>query len=603
MNKLWDYQDYVNHLSHKNRLVRRWAFEALENHYPNIYTDEVSKLIGDEDRHLACASPRYLAQHNAVQHAPAILESFKNSQGSIPANCAQALATMYYEPAVDVMLEYFIDPGTMETFFGIFYYLGKIRREECRVALKSAVSEMTDTFFIGSAMANLLRHHNPEDINPVMEKYFELTEFSNRNDMLLKNISAPLGAEDYFADLTEYGQNLILVQPLETIDSLVLRNSQIEIDEILRKNMVMTLEKERYEDFVTMIMFDARNIVNARYPENNCPEFLSELFGQDTMSMGLLEDLSKRSALWKQAKHSEELVINLISLIISVYFAVKERGVYQKALYPDAGVHELIYAVKNSGNNLPEQIQKKIKELAPIAELKAALTDDLMNWGDIWIVRIMGRIGNKDFVPDLIRVLCNADNMDYIYSDALRSISALDESADESILAAIKNRELEDWESFPILEHLPYSEAYDLALHRWEDESDDDMDSYEMFSCCLEGIGDRRGIEKLQYIYANENDEVYIGDSLECLAEIYAVDIPELPDIVESRKEQEKRQKERENGLSEMFGNHIEEDEEDLFDDSENIIPFKRDTPKVGRNKPCPCGSGKKYKKCCLNQN
>jgi preprotein translocase subunit SecA len=27
--------------------------------------------------------------------------------------------------------------------------------------------------------------------------------------------------------------------------------------------------------------------------------------------------------------------------------------------------------------------------------------------------------------------------------------------------------------------------------------------------------------------------------------------------------------------------------------------PIRRDTPKVGRNDPCPCGSGKKYKKCC----
>jgi uncharacterized protein YecA (UPF0149 family) len=24
-----------------------------------------------------------------------------------------------------------------------------------------------------------------------------------------------------------------------------------------------------------------------------------------------------------------------------------------------------------------------------------------------------------------------------------------------------------------------------------------------------------------------------------------------------------------------------------------------RETPKVGRNDLCPCGSGKKYKKCC----
>lgn len=31
-----------------------------------------------------------------------------------------------------------------------------------------------------------------------------------------------------------------------------------------------------------------------------------------------------------------------------------------------------------------------------------------------------------------------------------------------------------------------------------------------------------------------------------------------------------------------------------------NIVPFTREA-KVGRNEPCPCGSGKKYKKCCLD--
>ncbi len=28
---------------------------------------------------------------------------------------------------------------------------------------------------------------------------------------------------------------------------------------------------------------------------------------------------------------------------------------------------------------------------------------------------------------------------------------------------------------------------------------------------------------------------------------------------------------------------------------------FKRTSVKVGRNDPCPCGSGKKYKKCCMS--
>ena len=28
-------------------------------------------------------------------------------------------------------------------------------------------------------------------------------------------------------------------------------------------------------------------------------------------------------------------------------------------------------------------------------------------------------------------------------------------------------------------------------------------------------------------------------------------------------------------------------------------VPVRRSTPKIGRNDPCPCGSGRKYKKCC----
>ena len=34
-----------------------------------------------------------------------------------------------------------------------------------------------------------------------------------------------------------------------------------------------------------------------------------------------------------------------------------------------------------------------------------------------------------------------------------------------------------------------------------------------------------------------------------------------------------------------------------LFPDK--VETFRREAPKVGRNDPCPCGSGKKFKKCC----
>ena len=31
----------------------------------------------------------------------------------------------------------------------------------------------------------------------------------------------------------------------------------------------------------------------------------------------------------------------------------------------------------------------------------------------------------------------------------------------------------------------------------------------------------------------------------------------------------------------------------------ENMTTFRRSMPKIGRNEPCPCGSGKKFKQCC----
>jgi preprotein translocase subunit SecA len=29
-----------------------------------------------------------------------------------------------------------------------------------------------------------------------------------------------------------------------------------------------------------------------------------------------------------------------------------------------------------------------------------------------------------------------------------------------------------------------------------------------------------------------------------------------------------------------------------------SVQPVRRDSPKIGRNDPCPCGSGQKFKKC-----
>ncbi len=43
---------------------------------------------------------------------------------------------------------------------------------------------------------------------------------------------------------------------------------------------------------------------------------------------------------------------------------------------------------------------------------------------------------------------------------------------------------------------------------------------------------------------------------------------------------------------------HHADDEQSSDEEGREVITFKRDAKKVGRNDPCPCGSGKKYKSC-----
>jgi SEC-C motif-containing protein len=57
------------------------------------------------------------------------------------------------------------------------------------------------------------------------------------------------------------------------------------------------------------------------------------------------------------------------------------------------------------------------------------------------------------------------------------------------------------------------------------------------------------------------------------------------------------------NGLKDVHHEQAKfkkENGEWLYDDG-TVAPYTvvRSSPKVGRNEPCPCGSGKKYKHCC----
>lgn len=597
MAKLWNYEDYVKFLSHNNRLVREWAFDALKNRYPNKYTDEVSILISDKDSHLACMAPTYLAKHQAVQHAPAILNSFLHDSGNIPSNCALALSKMKYEPALGKIIESLSNDESVDSLFGVFNYLGSIHRDAARKTLISAVKHIKDTILQGDAVLNLLRHDHQEDITWIIDIILKPVKKGKgiEND-LLKALAKYFCAGDYFNDLTRnQGSKSIIKDAVKVFDFFFNKNDHLSIEQDIKDKINFLITKKQYHDLIKTLLFEAENIKQKRYPDTSIPGEVQKFFNIDSAGVFLFKELSKQPSLWHKLRTSKnfEDIETLIGFVLSVYYSIIERHAYVKALMEDHNSSNLILAIQNAGSKLPDELSQKIVNLAPVDELQAALTEGLNTWGDIEIVKIMGRIGKKEFVPDLIRVLNEADSLDYIYGTAITALNALDESADELILNAAQNNEIKEWELFSILEYLPYSESFDLIMETWNDENSE-VDSYEMFAYCLQGIGDHRGIAVLQDIYNNENNADYVGSPLECLSLLHNADIPELPAIRAERKEAEKRQALRAKKLNDIFSNTGKSKNKE--------ISFQKKSQKIGRNDPCPCGSGKKYKKCCLNK-
>lgn len=52
-------------------------------------------------------------------------------------------------------------------------------------------------------------------------------------------------------------------------------------------------------------------------------------------------------------------------------------------------------------------------------------------------------------------------------------------------------------------------------------------------------------------------------------------------------------------GLEEWNDIFDEEKQKELYKEQKASQTVRNEGPKIGRNDPCPCGSGKKYKKCC----
>lgn len=594
MKPLFEYSDYVSLLSHKDEVVRMWAFNALESRYSLKFTPEIAYLIGDSNEHLACAAPRYLARHGKVDHAPQILNSFQHDKGLVPSNCASALGVLNYLPALDKMLKGLSHCESMDTLLGICSYLGSVKDDECRYALRDIVKQLLEDFSLGDVSAELWRHGKPEDVAYVLDLFSGQTS----PNTFLRPLIGQLAGNNIFDHLVSSSEKYFIKMPRKFIDRILEWYPSLNVGEWFLAELMELIVAGQFNSVCTELVRLSEQEIETRYKSYDIlPIELGLLHEKDEMALAFIKEIDKSKYWSSQATKSKDIYAAAIAGVTASYLSILRRGCVAPALNPRATHDQMMACLLGAGTDLPKSVIENLIPSTSVEMLCAVLSDGFISMEDVPVVALLGRYPEKSGVMKLFQIMREADKLSYVHDFAAAALREMEQPGPEMILQALLDGGLEDtWDILSQLEYLPYPEAYELAIQNSETDDDDSLESY---AYCLAGIGDPRGISELQKLFATSRSLV-VGEPLETLAALHGQQIPELPKIRRLKRARKEFQAQRQRELAEIAKNLDSRKVAQLLTGHKPVEIVTAKGAKVGRNDPCPCGSGKKYKKCCL---
>ncbi len=235
-------------------------------------------------------------------------------------------------------------------------------------------------------------------------------------------------------------------------------------------------------------------------------------------------------------------------------------------------------------------------------------SDGPMTWMEPFAVRLAGEMRLHEAVPMIINKLYADD--DFLNHECHW---ALVQIGTDDVVGALSTEFLTADESFQfavchILESIHTNLSVSKSLELVQYGRDTMVKAY-MLSAALLNFADEAIEPARQFVLNTPLDPDVLDTRLSLIvaSELLGVTFPEQEEWKEARKDDQEFRKQwhadRSAKLAEMDLDDLLDDEEDFIDDD----PLETTTihnlgPKVGRNDPCPCGSGKKYKKCCYGK-
>ena len=239
-------------------------------------------------------------------------------------------------------------------------------------------------------------------------------------------------------------------------------------------------------------------------------------------------------------------------------------------------------------------------------------------WTPIHAVFILGAIGTQETIAPLITAIKWSEkyNVDWVFEVFPSIFGKIGMPALESLRQFVQDKE-QDW----YVRTIALQGLAAVAVYNPEAENDIIFFIHSIFTNKEENIDVRVGVanvlldfkrdefkesllafcqeerrfrekEPFPIVAFDEEDVERIFSTNGKHIALYTRDWLSFYDEEHIKKRQERGKREAEKKVEHQY-----EDASDKL-----LEPPAQETPKIGRNSPCPCGSGKKYKKCCMGK-
>jgi hypothetical protein len=228
-------------------------------------------------------------------------------------------------------------------------------------------------------------------------------------------------------------------------------------------------------------------------------------------------------------------------------------------------------------------------------------------WLEIFLVDLAGRRRLREAVPALVAKF--EIDTDYLLERASDSLSRI---GDPEAVRLIR-RAFPDAPDYyriytaGVLAHIKDPESEAAALELLEGEPDDGIRMWLFVALC--DLFSERGFEAVRREMATGSPMLFRELCTPALVVLEVLGLDPPPEAEAWDRERRRQNESLKTALAEMEaegGWDWDDDEDDLFDEPDEdesrlsvTAPIRNIAPRVGRNDPCPCGSGKKFKKCC----